>query len=90
MNLALSDMLALLAAFVAILMVGSTHLRLNLWLFALQTSLLSCATWLYAGQRHEIQLYGIAIVLFLLKALAVPKFLMVIIRKVSQMKSMAK
>lgn len=83
MNLVLSDMLALLAAFVAILMVGSTHLRLNLWLFAMQTSLLAYVTWLYAAQRDEIQLYGIALVLFFLKALGVPKFLLVIIRKVN-------
>ncbi len=83
MNLSLSDMLALLIAFVAILMVGSTHLRLNIWLFALQTSLLACVTWLYGAQRAELHLYVIALVLFVLKALGVPKFLAVIIRKVN-------
>lgn len=83
MMLPTSDVLALLTAILAIFMVGSTHLRLNIWLFALQTLLLASITWMYAIHRAEMQLYCIALILFALKTGVVPKFLLVIIRKVN-------
>lgn len=83
MNISDLERLALLASFTAILMVGSTHLRLNIWIFAGQTLLLSIITALFAGARAENHLYAVALVLFFLKAWAVPWFLLKIIRKVN-------
>lgn len=82
MTLSLIDSSALLVALIAILMVGSTHLRLNLWNFSLQAGLLSLITSLYALQQHESHLYLIAGAILVLKALGVPQFLLFIIRKV--------
>lgn len=72
----------LLIALIAILMVGSTHLRLNIKMFSLQTVILAIVTALYAVQRAEQHLFVIAAALFALKALGIPSFLSFIIRKV--------
>ncbi len=82
MNLPLAQIPLLLIALVAILMVGSTHLRLNIWLFSAQALLVTMATALSAVQHSDSHLYIIAALLFVLKVLAVPKFFMYIIEKV--------
>lgn len=76
------EMFPLLIALTAILMVGSTHIPLNIWMFSVQTTLLAAATAMYAAQRADLHLFAIAAALFALKAIGVPKFLSFIIRKV--------
>lgn len=82
MELSSVDLICLLSAVVAALMVGSTHLKVNVSMFALQTVLLSVVTWLYASQRSSTHLYLIAAAFFALKAIGIPVFLNFIIRKV--------
>lgn len=82
-SIAISDVLALLSAFSAILMVGSSHLRLNIAMFAIQTTVLAGTTLLYASARGEPHLYLVAIALFALKATGVPRFFLFIIRSVN-------
>ena len=82
MTLSISEMICLATALTAILMVGSTHLRLNIWMFSLQTTLLVGLTALYAWQRQDTHLFFVALALFALKAIAVPKFLLFIIEQV--------
>lgn len=82
LHLSASDLFALAAALFAILLVGSTHLRVNIDLFRLQVIAL-CLVSAFHGYRHnDPHLYLIAGVLFALKAIAVPAFLQHIIRKV--------
>lgn len=83
MTLTLIDSIALLVAVTAVLMVGSTHLRVNLWLFSVQTTLLSVVTGLYSEKWSEINLLVVAILLFTIKAISVPSFLSFIIRKIN-------
>jgi hydrogenase-4 component E len=82
MNPSFSEMIALAIALTAILMVGSTHLRLNIWMLAGQTTLLAALTALYAWLRQDQHLFLVAGALFLLKAMAVPRFLVFIIDQV--------
>ncbi|PWU03610.1 MAG: hypothetical protein C5B53_00240 [Candidatus Melainabacteria bacterium] len=82
MTLSPLEMVALSIALTAILMVGSTHLRLNIWMFAGQTALLAGLTALYSWQRQDLHLFLVAMALFVLKAIAVPKFLLFIIQQV--------
>ncbi len=82
MSLSLNDLVAFSIAVCAILMVGSTHLRLNIFLFSLQTMLLVYLSTLYAHHHAEEHLYLIALALFALKAVGVPVFLLRIIRQV--------
>jgi hydrogenase-4 component E len=81
--LSFSDTVALSTAFIGVMMVGSTHLRVNLWLFSCQTTVLAAYTALCAQQLNDSNLMIVAVVLFVLKALFVPNFLSYIIRKVN-------
>lgn len=83
MSLSLNDLVAFSVAVCAILMVGSTHLRTNIFLFSLQAMLLVWLSTLYANHHAEQHLYLIALVLFALKAVGVPLFLLRIIRQVN-------
>jgi len=83
MTLTPIDSIALLIALSAVLMVGSTHLRVNLWLFSVQTTLLSLITALYSAKWSDFNLLVVAILLFSVKAISVPRFLAFIIRKIN-------
>lgn len=83
MTISTIDMFALVTAFTAILMIGTTHLRLNIGVFSIQTLVLATITAMYAVYRHETHLWLVAAALVLLKAFGVPKFLSFIIRKVN-------
>jgi hydrogenase-4 component E len=83
LNPSVADLLALGCALAAILATGSTHLRMNIRLFALQTFCLAIITGLIGYQRQDMHLMVFAIVLFLVKTIGVPAFLQFIIRKVN-------
>lgn len=78
-----AETLSLALALVAILSVGSTQLRGNIFAYAVQTAMLSIITAQYAIQRSEPQLLIVAIALFLLKTLGVSLFLNFLIKKVN-------
>jgi hydrogenase-4 component E len=82
LHLSPSDLFALAAALFAILLVGSTHLRVNINLFRLQVTALCIVTALDAYHHNDPHLYVIAALLFTLKAVAVPAFLQHIVEKV--------
>ncbi|HEY9758197.1 MAG TPA: hypothetical protein V6C97_23730 [Oculatellaceae cyanobacterium] len=75
-----AETIALFAAFTAVLMVGSAHLRVNLWFLSVQTTLLSVVTSLFAIQRSEPHLWIVCILFFVLKAVFVPQFLSYIVK----------
>ncbi len=83
MILNLIDLIAVVAAFTAILMAGSTHLRMNLGLYSTQTILLAAVTALLANSRGEPSLYWVAILIALLKGCGVPSFLRWIMKKIA-------
>lgn len=66
----------LCAAVLACLMVGSLHLRLNLFLFGIETLFIAGATALTANAHGDASLFLIAAFIAALKALAVPIFLL--------------
>jgi hydrogenase-4 component E len=82
MNFSAAEVLSIGAALCGILLLGSTHLRVNVSLYILQISLLCGVSALYGHQRGEPELFLIAGALFLLKALAIPVFLSRIIQTV--------
>jgi hydrogenase-4 component E len=77
------DIIAIASALTAILMAGSTHLRMNLWLYSVQTLLIAGLTFLLAGHRHEPNLYLTALSIATLKAFSVPLFLLWIMRRIN-------
>lgn len=83
MNLTQVDLIAVVAALTAVLMTGSTHLRMNLGLYAVQTILISCATAMLATIRSEPQLYMTAITIALVKGYGIPAFLQWIKKRIS-------
>jgi hydrogenase-4 component E len=70
------------AAIVAVLMAGSSHVRVNLWYYSIQTFLIAGATALAGYMRQESGLYVVAAAIALLKAIGVPYFMGRIIDKV--------
>ncbi len=76
-----TDFLFIGAAVFAILMTGSGHLRLNLFLYSLQTICIALATIANAQSTGE-QLYLSAVAIIVIKAIAVPYFLVWVIRKI--------
>lgn len=63
------------AAVIAALMAGSLHIRVNLWLYALETVLIATATALTGFAHNEIHLLIIAFLLGALKSCCIPMFL---------------
>lgn len=82
MELSPVDLICLLAAVIAALMVGSTHIRVNISMFALQTILISAVTAVHASEKASLHLWLIAAAFFALKAIGIPVFLNFIVRKV--------
>ncbi len=81
MNLLLDQMPLVLIALITILMVRSTQLRLNIWLFSAQALLVTMATVLSGVQHSDSHLFIITALLFVLKVLAISMFFMFIIGK---------
>lgn len=69
------EMLVMVSAITAILMAGSTHLRVNLALYSVETLSIGLATAAMAHAHSENALYFIAVAIALLKGVAVPYFL---------------
>lgn len=69
------DLCVLCAAVLACLMVGSLHLRLNLWLYGLGTLCIALATYFTAQFHAEPGLISIALMIAVLKAAGIPLFL---------------
>ena len=74
MTITATEICILTAALLACLMVGSLHLRVNLWLYAVSTLFIAAATAAAARQHSEMGLMVIAILIALLKSIAIPKF----------------
>ncbi|PZM84144.1 MAG: hypothetical protein DKT66_05755 [Candidatus Melainabacteria bacterium] len=70
------NLCVLCAAVLACLMVGSLHLRLNLFLYGVETLFIAGATVLTANAHGDASLICIAILIGTLKALGVPFFLL--------------
>jgi hydrogenase-4 component E len=83
MNFTPIEFVVIGAAIVAVLMAGSSHVRVNLYYYSFQTFLIAGATALAAHTRQENGLYIIAIVIALLKAIGVPYFMSRIMDKVN-------
>ncbi len=70
------NLCVLCAAVLACLMVGSLHLRLNLFLYGVETLFIAAATVLTANAHGDASLICIAMMIGTLKALGVPFFLL--------------
>jgi hydrogenase-4 component E len=77
-----AEMTCLLLAIVGIMVVGCTHLRLNIWLFSMQTTLIALVTACYGIARDETELFFVATAVLIIKAIGVPRFLTFIAKKV--------
>jgi hydrogenase-4 component E len=82
-SLDIREVIALGAAFFAILMMGTTVLRLNLTLFSLQAFLIAAETACFGWTSHNNHLYLVAGSIALIKALAVPQFLGWIVKRIN-------
>jgi hydrogenase-4 component E len=69
------ELTVLMSAVLAALMVGSVHLRVNLWLYGATTILIAIATGLTAYPNEEPSLLLIALLIAGLKSIAIPLFL---------------
>ncbi|MBA3858977.1 MAG: hypothetical protein C0507_18890 [Cyanobacteria bacterium PR.3.49] len=74
MTITATEICVLTAALLACLMVGSLHLRVNLWLYSLSTLCIAAATATSALEHSEMGPIFIAILIALLKSVAIPKF----------------
>lgn len=82
MNLTASELAFIPAAIAGVLMAGSTHLRVNLSFYALQTLAIAIATALIGEARAEPGLYYVAIAFGTIKGIAIPIFLTWIIERI--------
>jgi hydrogenase-4 component E len=83
MPLDVREIIALSAAFFAILMMGTTVLRLNLLLFSLQAFLIAAETVCFGWSFHAEHLYLVAASIALVKAAIVPLFLGWVIKRIN-------
>lgn len=75
MNISLPDLCLLCACATACLTLGSLHLRFNLWLFAIQTTSIAMSTVFIGYSTGDSELFVIAALIFIIKAICVPQFL---------------
>lgn len=83
LNLSTVDLLSVIAALAAVLMAGSTHIRMNLRLYSAQTLVIAWTTALLAGLRAESHLYIVAGTIAILKGCFIPYFLQWIMKRIS-------
>lgn len=76
MNLSQIDLFAATAAVIAVWMCGVTRVKAQLWGLALQSTMLSGICVLYGISKDENELLILALVVFLIKAVTIPFFLM--------------
>ena len=75
MNVTNIEVCVLAAAIIAILMPGSLHIRVNLWLYGAATIFVASATALTGFTNSESTLIGIALLIAILKSACIPLFL---------------
>lgn len=76
------SILAISSAVLAILMLGTTHLRISLHFYSLHTLFLALETAWLAQRLHETHLYWIAFFIFLLKIVLIPRYLVWVMKKI--------
>jgi hydrogenase-4 component E len=69
------ELIAVSAAVLAILMLGTTHLRNNLHFYSLHTFLIAVETAWIANSNGQFELYWVAFFFALFKAILIPRFL---------------
>jgi len=82
MSLTIYEVVSLLSAVIAVLMLGSKSLPLQVSLFSVQIWLITGETVFFAYQYNHWEFYGVALILFLQRAVFVPLFLERILREI--------
>jgi hydrogenase-4 component E len=82
-NLDIREIIAVGAAFFAILMMGTTVLRLSLSLFSLQALLIAAETACFGWSSHNSHLYLVAASIALIKGIIVPAFLGWVVKRIN-------
>lgn len=77
------EVIAVCAAVLAILMLGTTHLRAGLGFYAVHTLAIAAETILLAKIGHDGYLYWVAFFLVLFKAILIPNFLSWVMKEIS-------
>lgn len=83
MNLDVYETVAISSAVLAIFMLGTTHLRQNLWFYSFNTLLIGVLTALVSSSMKAEHLLYVAVAICVLKAIGVPLFLNWIIRRIN-------
>jgi len=82
MHLDTFTVLAISSAISAILMLGTNHLRINLFFYCVHTLAIALETAWIAQRFHDTNLYWIAFFIILLKVIAIPKYLQWVMTKI--------
>ncbi len=82
MNLDTFTILAVSSAISAILMLGTTHLRINLYFYRIHTLAIALETAWLAQRLHDTHLYWIAFFIVVLKVMAIPRYLQWVMTKI--------
>lgn len=86
MYITVYEVIGVLAAVIAILMLGSRNVRFQLSMYTLQICLIGGETILFAIQYHEWHFYIIGVTLILQRAILVPGFLNWIVNRIDGVK----
>lgn len=82
MSVTVYEIISVMTAVIAVLLLGSKHLRMQLSMFSLQVWLIAGETAIFAYQYHQTHFYIIALTLLLQRAIIVPIFLNWIVRRI--------
>lgn len=82
MNVSPFELMILSPAVVAILMTGSNYLRVNIYLYALQTLCIAVASGWHAINQSDMNLLYVAIGIGLIKGFGIPYFLNYIVNRI--------
>jgi hydrogenase-4 component E len=82
MPVTIYEIIGIMSAFIAVLMLGSKNVSLQLFMFSLQIWLLAIETAIFAFQYNHPHFYIIALTLLLQRAILVPLFLNGIARRI--------
>lgn len=77
------EVIAVCAAVLSILMLGTTHLRAGLGFYSIHTFAIALETILIARVNHDNYLYWVAFFLILFKAIIIPNFLTWVMKEIS-------
>src|SRR5277367_756701 len=73
---------AISSAVLAIFMLGTTHLRINLHFYSVHTLAIALETAWLARRLHDSHLYWIAFFIIILKVIAIPRYLKWVMTKI--------